>query len=132
VQGPKASHRLGKKFGAVLLFSRLISGGKRQVKQAASTLSCFLFFSAIHFLLLRGVFSVLFRQAFAKPASFITPMTNGWVLRINTDARSGASVHGGQSRGSSGIAGCRNAVLYCDLRDHPARAFFASRLAAGG
>jgi diguanylate cyclase (GGDEF)-like protein len=53
-----------------------------------------LFFSAIHFLLLRGVFSVLFRQAFAKPASFITPMTNGWVLRINTDARSGA-VHGG-------------------------------------
>jgi hypothetical protein len=44
-------------------------------------LSCFLFFSAIHFPLLRGVFSVLFRQAFAKPASFIKPMTNGWGAR---------------------------------------------------
>jgi hypothetical protein len=75
-QGLKASHRLGSKSGAVLLFLRLISGGTGKSNKS-STLSCFLFFSAIHFPLLRGVFSVLFRQAFAKPASFIKPMTNG-------------------------------------------------------
>jgi hypothetical protein len=60
--------------GFVFLRPFLAGTGK---SNKSSTLSCFLFFSAIHFPLLRGVFSVLFRQAFAKPASFIKPMTNG-------------------------------------------------------
>jgi hypothetical protein len=41
-----------------------------------STLPRFLFFSAIHFLFFRDVFSVLSAKAFAKPAPFITLMTN--------------------------------------------------------
>src|SRR5262249_50108693 len=90
----------------------------------------FLFFSAIHFLFFRAVFSALSAKAFAKPASFITPMTNGWVLRINTDARSGVSAHGGSLAAALASAGCRNAVLCCDLRHRSARAVLASRLAA--
>jgi diguanylate cyclase (GGDEF)-like protein len=46
-----------------------------------------LFFSVIHFRFLRVVFSVLFRQALAKPAFFITLMTNRWMVRIFADAR---------------------------------------------
>ena len=48
-----------------------------QASQTSRGFVVFFVLSAIHFPLLRGVFSVLFRQAFAKPASFIKPMTNG-------------------------------------------------------
>ena len=80
-QGPKASHRLGSKSGAVLLFFAPLWRGKAS-QTSRRLCRVFCSFPRIHFLLLRGVFSVLFGQAFAKPASFITPVTNGWVLRI--------------------------------------------------
>jgi len=49
-QGLKASHRLGSKSGAVLLFLRLISGGDRQVKQVVDFVVFFVLFPRFIFL----------------------------------------------------------------------------------
>ena len=62
-QGLKASHRLGSKSGAVLLFLRLISGGDRQVKQVVDFV--------VFFVLFRNLFSFVARCIFSSfPPSF--------------------------------------------------------------
>jgi uncharacterized protein YfaT (DUF1175 family) len=69
-QGLKASHRLGSKSGAVLLFLRLISGRDRQVKQVVDFV--------VFFVLFRDSFSFVARCIFSSfpPSSCVFYQTD--------------------------------------------------------
>jgi hypothetical protein len=68
-QGLKASHRLGSKSGAVLLFLRLISGGDRQVKQVVDFVVFFVLFRDSFSFVARCIFSS-FSPSFCKTCVF--------------------------------------------------------------